>query len=190
MTEAAIVMPVVIFSLIAIFYMSMLLYQQVYIQRIADEAAERGSALNYDFTEEGLYSELYDTNSKNKTERVYKYIDSNLYTKNLMIAVEHKTDVEIKDYIVYKKIVVKIESTYNIPAGRILSIFGIGDSITLKAQSESVVDNPVQLIRNTDLIIDIISELEEKYPWIRDVSEKIGGTFSEIKNSIDKYFEK
>lgn len=201
--EASIVVPIIILAVIAILYICILLYQKAIMQSLADKAAELGAAAwssgSSDFEtgrlridelgKVGLYWRIFDLQSENKKSRVWNFVESKLAVKNVFQGFDPEVDIELKDYILYKKLVVTIRRNYPIPLGKLLEVFGFQRYYTVSVRSEAVIKEPVEFIMNTDFILDTERELEAKYPELKDLGDKTRELISNIKGKINDFFK-
>lgn len=202
--EASIVVPFIILSIISVIYIALLLFQHAYMQTLADSAAERGAVIWSnkskdiiiagklgidDLGREGLYWRLIDPDKQDKESKVTGYIDSKMGGYNLLHGIDKKVTVELKDYIVYKKLVVRTESTYRLPLGNLLHMFGFEQYYKVSGESEAIIDDPTEFVRNVDFVLDTERELESRYAGIRDMGEKMRGIIDSIKDKIYKFFK-
>jgi len=201
--EAAIVVPTVILSLIAIIYISFLVFQRAYLQLLADRTAERGAHFwrnrysnietgrDYKISPEGmeLYWWLWDTSNEEKRIKVESYLESRAGRYSIIKAADRKASVNLLNYVIGKKVRVVIEESYIIPGADFLKVFGIKNVYKIKAVSESVISDPDELIRNVDLLIDVERELEEKYPGLKNTGDKIRSIVKDMHNRIKKLLE-
>lgn len=201
--EAAIVVPVVVLSLIAVIYMALILYQRAYLQSLADKTAKQAALMWNDSAKDfetgrpgppdadgdGLYWRIFDRKKEDKVRKILEYADENSESRSLFKGRGIRTYVEVVDYAVYKKLVVTVEDSYQIPIGKLLSIFGMGDSLSIKVTSEAVLNEPAEFIRNTDFIFDIERELEHKNPGIGNLAEKTRNVMNKIKDWLIDFFK-
>lgn len=217
--EASIIVPTMIISLILVIYICLFLYQQTYLQSVANSAAERGAS-TWNNMSKDMYIEYIDKNEientslywrlpeafssddkKKKLERVTGFVESNVskYSlfdkKNGAMNSEYNyrnlsVDCSISDYIIYKKLEVKVSEEYKIPFKNLLGAFGLNGSITLSAKSEAVIDDPVEFVRNTDFVIDSIREIDDKTGGkLEGVLDKVTGSFSKLSNKLKDFLK-
>lgn len=201
--EAAIVIPVIILSIAAAIYLGLLLYQRSLLQSAADRAAEAGAAawenraadtgsgkieIN-NLGNEGLYWRVFDTTREDKLEKIKRYALAISGKSNILKPVSSDFKVEIRDYVIYKRLEITVKNSYSIPAGRLLGIFGANDRFTINIKSTAIIDDPAELIRNTDFIIDIEKELEDKYPGVKDLAEKTRTVVGDLKGKINGFLD-
>lgn len=217
--EAALIVPVVIISLILLIYICILLYQQAYIKSLANTAAERGAAvwtnpskdLYIEFVDkEGLANtplywrvgELFSSNDKqNKYDKVNKFVVGSIskysvFDKNrgkmTLKYTDSKMNVkcELTDYVIYKKLKVNIEEEYNLPISNVLKSFGFNVEFKISASSESVVNDPVEFVRNTDFVIDSVREIDQKTGGkLEGMVDKITDTFDKLSGKLKSFLE-
>jgi hypothetical protein len=196
--EAAIVIPIVILSIIAIIYIVFIIYQKAIMQVAVDDAASRGAtAWDKSFNsletikvekeslgDRGLYWRIYDSEKTSRQQVVTEYLDRRYGRYVILRESGRQSNVELKDYIVYKKLIVTMESSYRLPIDGLLDMFGIGNHYTIKVRSEAVVNEPVEFIRNTDFILDMERKLERRYPALKNLGDKTREVMDKIKNKI------
>lgn len=201
--EAAIVIPIIILSIIAIIYMSYLVFQKAYLQSLADGTAERGAAFwknrysnietgkDYKICPEGmeLYWWLCDTSSSTKKNMLKASLERKAGKYSVIKAADRKVDACLLNYIVGKKVKVTIEETYRIPGAELLKIFGIKNNYKIKAVSEAMISDPDELIRNVDFLIDIERELEERYPSLKATGDKVRDIIKNVDDRVNSLFK-
>ena len=201
--EASIIVPITILSIVALIYIGIVFYQQAQIRSAADMAVEAGAdvwsdaladmgtgrAEMLDSAGGSLYWRLVDNESDEKLERITRYTEKALEKGKLLNAATTKVSVNIRDYIVYKKLEVSVENTYELPLGSLLKIFGASGRFSIKVKSESVIDEPVELIRNVDFAIDLEKELEDRFPELKNLREKTRDTLTGVKGKINEFLD-
>lgn len=201
--EASVAVPIVIFSIIAIILIGLILYQRAVLQSVADKAVQVGAAswknLSADtatgkitideLADNGLYWRLFEADREAKTAKLEKFAEELLVKKNILKPESSSISVVIRDYTVYKRLELTVENSYRIPGGSIMRLFGTDGRLRLKVASFAVIEDPAELIRNTDFILDIEKELERKYPGLKNLGDKTRGIFSKIKDGLEKFTE-
>jgi len=199
--EASIVAPIVILSIIAVILIGLILYQRAVLQSTADKAVQAGAAswesLSSDtatgkttideLDDNGLYWRLFEADREAKTAKLEKFAEELLVKKNILKPESSSVSVVIRDYTVYKRLELTIENFYRVPGSAVMRIFGSDGKLRLKVISFAVVDDPAELIRNTDFILDIEKELENKYPALKNLGDKTRGIFNKIKDGLEKF---
>ncbi len=201
--EAAIVVPVIILSLVAIIYASFLAFQKAYLQLLADRTAERGAHFwknryanietgrDYKTCPEGmeLYWWIWDTSNDEKRAKVESYLENRAGRYSIIKSADRKAHVSLLNYIAGKKVRVAIEESYVIPGASLLKAFGIRDKYKIRVVSEAVIRDPDEFIRNVDLLIDVERELEEKFPGLKATGDKVRGVIEDMHDRIKKLLE-
>jgi len=196
--EASIIVPIVVMAVTAIVYMSILWFCHSSIHSIINKAAERGAASWRSVSSDintgktylhlmsggSLYWRLYDKDKEIKLKRIKEHALFDLSRCSIIKPVNIKVDAETREYIIYKKVVVTVESSYKVPAAGLLKIFGFKDTYTIKAKSESIINDSSEFIRNTDFIIDLERELESRYPELRSLAEKSRSVLHNTKQKV------
>lgn len=166
--EMAIIFPMVVFCLGAVLYLGLLLYQQVLIQSVADLAAARGALLwnesEEDFltgrpkgganTETRLYEGLWDESGQDKEENLKSMILEDVRRYSVLKGNLLSADVRLSGPPFYRKLSIRILLEYKLP----LNLPVMDRFYYLTAQAERSLTEPVELIRNADLIGDIMGE--------------------------------
>lgn len=198
--QASLVFVVLILSVITIICICMLLYQKVYVQSVADLAIKAGAAAwnnseknmtlgrvsKKSLKEGGLYWRLFDAKSSGKKKILKQYIQNRLNAFNLFKPV-NSINIEVKDGIFYKKLMISIKNTYDIPFGSLVRIFGINEKYTFEVKSEAVINEPIEFIRNTDFVLDIEKEFETKYPEYGEAVKRIRSMMSSLQEKISEF---
>ncbi len=201
--EASIVVPIVVLSIICIILVGVILYQRSILQSVADKAVQAGAAswksLSADsatgkpemdeLADSGLYWRLLEEDREEKTARLEKYAEALLEKRNILKPESSSVAAVIRNYAVYKRLELSIENSYILPGGTVMRLFGSDGKFKLKVTSFAVVDDPAELMRNTDLLVDIEKELENKYPGIKNLGEKTRGILNKMKDSLEKFTE-
>lgn len=195
--ELALVFPIVMLGIVATIYILLFLYQYVFLQALVNKTASRGATEygsillaadveeNYLLLEKGreeieegsggLYWQLTVFDNTDYRKQVLEgYIRQGLSTRQLLMPLKENIDVKLYDYIVYKKLRVRIVSEYQLPVLYVNRLLKIGNSFAITAEAEAVLKDSADLIRNTDYIYNLMDSFE--------------GT-SSIKNSYLKTIE-
>lgn len=208
--EAALIFPFIFLSIIALIYVCIFLYEQAYVKSLADRAAERGAAIWKNpssdmsislvklehFKENDPYWRIYDNNENPKEKKVEQYLKNSLNEYSILQSRDKEarmntTDIEfsadLKNYVVYKKLVVNVKKKFKLPIGNALSIFGIDNTVVIEAQSEALINEPAEFIRNTDFAIDMGKRIDaatgNNFEKIRDKALKL---INDIKEKFPK----
>ncbi|OUQ55117.1 hypothetical protein B5E58_12820 [Tyzzerella sp. An114] len=190
--ETALVFLVSFTVVLMLIAVSQILYEQVRINAIAQDAAERG-ALVYtveskdmytgrigegNFDNENVYWRLFDvgTEQNERKEKIKKYINTklNAYKLNKNTYTDDNINIKFTNYFLYKRISVEIKVEYNVPFGGLLALI-IDNPYQLNAYAEASVSDTAEMIRNTDFIMDIL-----------DSNETISNAIDKYQNNIDK----
>jgi len=196
--EAAIVIPVVILSIVAIIYIVLIMYQKAFMQAVVDDAASKGAtAWDRSFNSletikvekenlgsRGLYWRIYDSEKASRQHVVEEYMNRKYERYGILREIDRQSRVELEDFLIYKKLTVSLESSFRIPVGGLLDMFGIDSQYTIKVRSEAVVNEPVEFIRNTDFILDMERKLERRYPDLKNLVDETRGVMDKIKKKI------
>lgn len=201
--EASIIVSLVILAIAAAIYIGLLLYQRALVQSAAEQAAEAGAMawvtgtlelrtgkpIEGSFEEFELYRRIFDSEKQSRLESIEQYALAAAGRHELVEAVNSNAEAVIKDYVVSRKIEVTICKEYRLPFGRFLRLFGGSDTIEMTVKAVSAMDEPAELIRTTDFIIDIERKLENQFPELKDMGDKTRNALNEIKGKLEEFIE-
>jgi hypothetical protein len=198
------------------------MYQQVYLQSVANTAAERGAAAwsnpskdmfieqikTSDMKNASLYWRLTEIlpvskASETKKTKVEEYVKYSLKQYSLLgkrfdnkeviksDISETVVSCEIKDYIIYKKLVVDVTEKYTIPIGSsLLRPFGFSGQYPIRVKAEAVINEPSEFIRNTDFVVGTIREYDTKSGGnLTEIWNKINGSFSGLSDKLKDFLD-
>ncbi len=199
--ETSITFSAVFFCVVVIVYICLILYHQSYLESLSVKVSQRAAAtwcnLSKDMfiekvTLKGtsnakLYCRLFDTEEDSKKIKIYKYIAYNNGPNKILKNSNCEVSVEIKNYILYRKLKICISESYDLPIGGILDRFGLGNIFKLSASSETIINEPTETINNIDFIVETGKEVDRKYlngkmgEFADNYSEKIEQIIDKIK---------
>lgn len=198
--EASIIIPLVVLSIAAAFYIGMLLYQKALLQSAAEEAAEAGAAVLVSGTAElgsyrsdresdgfRLYRRLYDSDREAGLRKIEEYAVSLASRNELIKHADITAEATVRDHIVYRKLEVSLCKYCSIPMGKFMRIFGGSERVRISAKAAATVSEPAELIRNVDFIIDLEKKLEEKFPGLKKAGDKIRETMNDLKKRLERF---
>ncbi len=133
--EMLVIFPVTLLGIIAVIYLCIILYQQVYIQSIANDAVLYGS---------------YCT--ENVEESVKGFIENKLKMYSAVESVDKGISVEVKRKALSQHIEVSIVNDYSLP---------LGFRIKINAKAHKEIDKPVDFIRKLDVLAELIGHKED-----------------------------
>ena len=182
--ETSIVFFVSFLVVLMLFSMVHIMYEQVRLNSLARDAASRGaviySVLSKDMDTGRIGNEVYETGNvywrlfnsgkAERTARINDYLERKL-NKNIASTEKYSDDVinvTVKDYYIYKRIRVDIETQYKAPLGSVMRLFGLDYPYTIRASAEAAVSEPAEMIRNVDFVVDVL----EKSKAVRNFEEK------------------
>ena len=142
------------------------MYQYAAAQSLADEAAELGSIYwtSQDIND-SLYWRIYDNNYENKCSYIKKYIENKLKKSILSADIEARVFTENK--FLQKNLCIEIDQKYPFPVGKLLSVFGLKPTFTMRTTATSCLNDNPEFIRNMDMVADIGScLLNSDNKWI------------------------
>jgi len=201
--EASIIVPVIILCIAAVVYMGLLLQQKAAIQSAAESAAEAGALAwssgtdvswagkpsKDDFKKPEIYRRLFEGGKEKRLGDIEEYALELAAHNELIKPVDTSVTAELKDYVIYKKLVVSVRKSYKNPLGGLFGLFGKSKTIEITAMAVTTVDEPAELIRTTDFILDIEKKLENKFPGLKNLADKTRNTMDEMKNKLSQFME-
>ena len=194
--ELALIFPVIIAGIVATLYILILLYQFAYLQTLANKVAYFAAAeydkLSLQILEErgtsakgvsSLYWQLgiFD-DTKGKEAIIESYVMEKLYRPQLLKPQTQKVESSVYNYILYKKLRVRIINDYQLPVLYVNNLLRIKNSFSIVAEGEAVIKDNAEFLRNTDYIIELMdsfevtSKIKDSYKktlesWRKSVSE-------------------
>lgn len=209
--EASIIAPVVIICIAAAVYMGLLLHQKTEMQAAAESAAEAGAmawaagggmpgTADSDIPGTGklsesegrkfdLYRRLFDSGREQRLANIENYASELAGRNELIKPVKTTVTAELNDYVIYKRISVSISKSYKNPLGGLFVLVGAGDTIDIKTSAVSTVDEPAELIRTADFVLDIEKKLEDRFPDLKNIADKTRSTMSDMKNKLSEFID-
>lgn len=86
-----------------------------------------------------------------------------------------QVECSIKNYVVYQEVTVSAKATYPLP--KLFGIIGLPTEFSYETSAREAVTDPDELIRNADLVVDIITYIDNK----------TGNHLSKLTNTLDKF---
>lgn len=196
--EAAVIVPVVILAVLITLYITLIIFQTCVMNVVANNICERaagvwlnqyssfetGKVSKWDIERLGLYRR-WSFEDSIKGEELQEAVKSMLEKASILKARDIKVEIKHKNTILSQQITVELSASYINPLGGLTGTWGFGRTTQLKVQSQSVIDDPVEFLRNSDFIIEtasgfpIIGEFESKW---NEITAKI----VEYVNSLKK----
>lgn len=197
--EASIIIPLVILSIAAVIYIGLLLYQKSLVQSAAEMAAEAGAAAWASGTEAietsrpeqdiKLYRRIFDSDRDERLEKIREYALDLCSRNEIVPSSGTSAEVSVIDYAVYRKLEVTINKEYKIPFGKVITIFGGKETVTISVRAVSTINDPAELIRTADLVIDIEKRLEKRFPELRKIGDKTREALNDIKDRLGNFMD-
>lgn len=178
--EAAIVYPIVLLVLVTIIFFMIGLYRQVSILSVVNLSVEE--AIEIAKTENAsLYGGLTADEIKECLKNKGARDDSLLILGNYL----DDADVRLDKNMFYKKINVSIYKTYPTGISFVDSMLGDEENgFTIYAESESIMRDPAEFIRNVDMISDFASRI----PVVANLQGKYRNNLESINSKITDAF--
>jgi len=197
--ETSIIFCAVFFCMIAVIYICLLIYHQTCNEALAERTSQKAASTwnnlyedmfikkltTQELSENQLYDGLADAENEKKKLKTVKFIAFYHDPYKVLKSNDSEIETEVRNFIVYKKIKVRINEHYKVPAGKIFNIVGLNNLFGFSAESQSVVSKPAEFIGNTDFLIETGSEIDRKY-----LNGKAGEAVGGIGEKIDEIFKK
>jgi hypothetical protein len=184
--ETAIIMPIVFIINLLLLFLGLLLCEQSAAQSCAQQAAEKGAFMWSSYSCPGsndLYRRMLEKHSEEKKEAVREYAQSLLHDRAILKPYSSEVFIDHLSSLFDSRLVVRVVSFYRIPFLRSMGLLQ-SDIIIVDAASEAVIDEPVELIRNTDFLIESEQELEKAFPEFGDLREELIGKVKDVIGSL------
>lgn len=179
----------------------MILCQWAFTQSVINKAVERaaaawnnpdknidtGSVSQDSLSSGGLYWRLIDFNKNEKIENIESYIKA---AGTFIKPVKRQVDVEIKDFVVSKKLVVNLVDSYSIPIPSVARLLGANDYYNIRYQTEAVINEPPEFIRNVDLLVDVTKFGDTKYKGLQGSKDKLKNLGQGVNDVFSKLLRK
>lgn len=164
--EASLVFPIVMLSIAMVIFMSFLMYQYIYTETIVNLVAERSVAVQQNVNVEiatgriradELEKPLYFMHfSEEKKNNIKNYLVTKLERFELVKPEQRTIKIINNSHFIYQTLEIKVTANYKLPAGRIFNFIGLRDGITRTTQSRVIVFQPEGLIRDVNLMFEIL----------------------------------
>jgi hypothetical protein len=199
--ESSIIVPFIILCIASVIYMGMILHQRALIQSAAEMAAQAGAAAwakglcpigigkpdKESLEKIKLYRRIYDSEKTERLKQIEVYA-LELATKSQLIQPDDLVvKAAIKDYALLRRMEVEITKHIRLPLGKYMRMFGGSGRVEMTVKATASIDEPSELIRNTDFILDIEKELENKFPQLKNVGDKARDFLSQISNKLEEF---
>ena len=203
--EATIILPIAIFSIILLLYLSLFLFQRANLQAcletsviyyknsVTDTYVKRNDTVSYDNNDKSHvgkgntysaesplfpYRGIFDSGEYNSQEEFEKYFDS---VAGRMLFGEPDVSIEYSNYVLLRQFEVTATQTVSSPVD--FSILGIGNEYKVSATARvSVVDHDA-LIRNADFAIDLLEDTKLG-EMAKNFASKVGEVYNRIKDML------
>lgn len=186
--EASIVTFVVMVVIIILINISSIMYEEVRLNSILQNAVQRGALYYYledkdpligkpqgeTYGDNFIYRRIIDFNKEEKLNTIKKnimlYINKNKISSHKYTSED--IEVGMEDYFMYKKIYAVITADYT-------TIFN--SKIKIKASAKAMVNDNVEFIRNIDFAADLLNESEH----FSEIKEKYSEGIQKLKEAIE-----
>ncbi|WDV46941.1 pilus assembly protein [Clostridiaceae bacterium M8S5] len=200
--EAAIVFPVVLFVIFIMLFMCFMLYQNAYLQSIADDIAHISASnwnnvaklqehINNDlkcslslYSNSKLYWNIYDTNGNDKLCLIKQYANNCMRIGNVIdgkLPEQYRVEINLKNYVVYREINVVIRDSYKLPFRGFCKLFKINEVYMIRKKAKAIINDNAEFLRNVDFMLDVSDQL--------GILESYKETMQKIRANMDKFFD-
>lgn len=192
--EAALVMPVVIYTMFLMIFLSLLIYTRIYVAISVNKATAIATAYWYDsnspiYNKENNGSSIIANaigtigSSHIKEDNIKALVEEKIDAAPMNI-VKSKVSVDSKNYLIYNNLIVDVECTYKPPLAGLFKLFGLSKDGTISDtfRKEVKLSSTEENMRAITYIGKLINKATEDGK-IQDAIEGAG-------NSIDSATEK
>ena len=138
---------------------------------------------NFSFSGVGKKVDAYRafTGGADVTDLVEDKVEAIVATTRIQWLPQESIDVVCtqKNMFIYQDITVTVSATYSLP--KFFALFGLETNFAYEATARTRTTDPDEFIRNADLIVDLIVELDQKL---------LGGKLGEVTGKIGELAEK
>ena len=192
--EAALVLPIVICTMFLMIFLSLFVYTRLYIAISVNHVASIATAYWYDSNSE-LYTVDNNYNSvianalgtigskQVKIDNLKKKIEKRIDTAPMNIVSKDVT-VEAKSYLIYNKLLIKVECTYELPLGGLFDLLGLTEDGKLKDKFSKEIK-----FSSTEENMRLIAYLSDKVAQLygnSKIKSEINGKLDEVINFLNK----
>lgn len=186
--EGAIIFPFLLMVIVGLLYITFMLYLKASTQALTEHTVRRGIKVwdesNKDINTGkiiGGYQNNYGRSSEAREELFNNWMLSKLDTIPLLHKIGMDTDIQLKNYLLYKKLYAEISVYFKVP-------FNISDReyIKIKSSSGAILINPVDFVRNADFIAEVATELEQEYKSFSDLMNGLRDIIKKIIQDIER----
>lgn len=196
--EATLLFPIVIMILFALILLTIYLPTRAVLQNATQQAAtaiaisKSDAWIDYDASSASyvavtdkddldnvyiaLIKGVFASEESDATEIVTTIVENSIVSQNGTLEVEYG----LVNYVLYKEVVVT--ATKTIPTGVNLSFIGFPNELEIKVTSCATVQDGDELVRDIDLVIKVLTALDEKY----NISEKFSG-ITEVGSKVSGF---
>lgn len=181
--EAALIMPLIIYVVLIMIFLSMLIYTRTYVSLSTNYIVSTMTNDWYSIeTKGGLIGGLFGTKSalQEKKAAIEKMIVDKI-NSGAPMSVESKVDVDPTSYLIGDRLEIKVEAKYKMPLPGLFKMFGLADS------EGKVTDTYTKVVRlsNAESNMRVISYGKD---LISRISEKLDldGILSKIKELLGR----
>lgn len=191
--EASVVLPMILMLAAVMVYSFCLLYQKISLGLVADSIVE-SAAFTYnhstkDIAVYGLYKLQDSKGNMLFVDSIKKQLELSLRRKDIQKPYSRKIEVLLEDYLIFRKVKVKVYEDYALPWKSFNGIPGLKGKLSFLSETSAILNNSPDFIRNVDFAVDTEKMLEEKFKGFRDIMEELRNKAGGINESIEKYFK-
>lgn len=190
--ESALIVPIVIIAVMVVLHIVLIIFQSCIMHIVANNISERAAAVwqkpyisfetgkttKSDITRLGLYRRCSFGSSVDQGE-LNEHAKKTLKKVSILKSEDIKVDIKYQNTILSQKVIFKLSAAYTNPLGGLTKAWGLDSRTKLNVQSQALIDDPVEFIRNSDFIMETAS----KIPLISEFESK----WNEIVNKIVQY---
>ncbi|HAN10656.1 MAG TPA: hypothetical protein DCP90_08615 [Clostridiales bacterium] len=189
--ELAIIFPIMIYILFLLIYIIILMYQEAYAKNVCDDAInkagnwwtntykdyETGKVSIDNISHENVYANLYDMNENSKIQLVKEYIynrlNSNTILKPSKFDMGKDINIKVANFIIYKKLYLNTNVTYELPVPKLIKIFNIRSDYTFELESSVLIKDYAGYINDINFMFYAYDEAKDKVDWVRKIHEAL-----------------
>ncbi|HCC07668.1 MAG TPA: hypothetical protein DEP72_05865 [Clostridiales bacterium] len=189
--EMAIIFPIMIYILFILIYIIILMYQQAYAKNVCDDAInkagnwwtntykdfETGNVSTNDISHENVYANLYDMDEDSKIQILREYIYNRLNRDTILkpskFDLAKDIDIRVANSIIYKKLYLNTNITYELPVPKLIKIFNIKSDYTFEIESCILIKDYAGYINDINFMFYAYDEAKDKVDLVRKIHDAL-----------------
>jgi len=165
--EASLVFPIVMLAIAMVIFITFLMYQDTYTETSVNLVVERSVPVRENLSVEIATGRISAANlekslffmplSEDKKKEIDTYLREKLNVFNILTPQSREIIITSDNNLIYQTLEIEVTENYSLPAGRIFGLIGLNEGISRTAQAQVTIIEPEEMVRNVDLIMQILN---------------------------------